>query len=173
MLNIWRRPLPTPINTIQRQHCDQMNPAPPRSSVSSGIRGGRRLRLRAEDRSLPLSVLRFLSWQSDGNRSTVCLGRGETQAPCQLWKRDGGQRGKQERERVGVWQWDHRGPKACFCFWPLYASPGRRGRQSKALSSHQAAQGAQNRKHETDRNRYSVNTVFTGNMREAMTHFCG
>lgn len=135
--------MPTPIDATQSQHCGQMKRAPPCSSVSSGMRGGRR----AEDRSLPLSVLRFLLWQSDGNRATACFTGGEAggrdagTVPALEKRGDGGQRGKTRKKG---WESDSgitEAPKVCFCFTPLYVSPGWRGRHSEALTSHRAEQG--------------------------------
>lgn len=110
--------MPTPIDATQSQHCGQMKRAPPCSSVSSGMRGGRR----AEDRSLPLSVLRFLLWQSDGNRATACFTGGEAggrdagTVPALEKKRRWRAERKNKKERLGEWQWDHRGPQSLLLF---------------------------------------------------------
>lgn len=160
MLNIWRRPLPTPFNTIQRKHCDQMNPAPPRSSVRSGIR--KEAGWEWEPRTGRFPSLSSASCPD--NLMGTDLPRvwgGERR-----WHRASsgkGMEGREENKKERGEECDSEiteAPKVCFCFWPLYVSPGRRGRQSEAPTSHRAAQGAQNRKHETDRNRYSVNTVY-------------
>lgn len=92
----------------------------------------------------------------------LSLGRGGSLAVCQHWKNtDGEQRGKQDREGRSLMAGSQRSI-LCFCFWPLCASPGWQGRHGKAQTSHRAAQWAQNRKHETERHRYSFNRQHQG-----------
>lgn len=88
---------------------------------------------------------------------------------CQLWKWDGGQQGKQRGQ--GCDSEITEAPESASVSGLFMRLQGDGEGRAKHWLHAEMHKGAQNRKHETDRDGYCVNTVFTGNMRAVMSHY--
>lgn len=134
------------------------------STEEGGVRQG------AEDRSFPPSVLCFLSSQSDGNRPTACRGGGQRR-----WHRASLEKGQRTERKRGQGRDCEitEVPKSASVsglFVCLQGDGEGRGKHQLHTELHKRPQ---NRNHVTDRHRYCVHAVFTGNTRAVMNHFCG